>query len=211
MLESLLNLLQDSSLSLWGPFFLLLLCGVGLPLPEDIVLAVAGMLAQDDGRSWITTACLMYFGVLGGDSIIFLLGRRYGQRLLAWEFTHHLFPPRKQQKVSRLFHRYGSVVLLIARFLPGLRAPIFSSAGAMRISFLKFLMLDGLAALVSVPVFVWLGHWLWLNFNDDIKKLNAALSLTESYTGWLAVALVLGAALTWWIRSRRRKAEPNQE
>src|SRR5215210_3327492 len=100
MLEPLLDLLQESPLSLWGPFLLLLLCGVGLPLPEDIVLVVAGMLAKDDSRPWAPVAVLMYVAVLAGDSLIFLLGRRYGARLLAWEGTHHLFPPRKQARIQ---------------------------------------------------------------------------------------------------------------
>ncbi len=204
MLEPLLLLLQESPLSLWGPFILLLLCGIGLPIPEDIILVVAGMLAQDDGRSWIPTAVLMYFAVLAGDSIIFFLGRRYGSRLLAWQGTHHLFPPPKQARVQRLFDRYGSVVLLIARFLPGLRAPIFSSAGAMNVRYLKFISLDGLAAIVSVPFFVWFGHWLWAKFDDDIQKLNAAMSHSQWYSMWIAVAVLVVAAMIWRFRPRTR-------
>jgi membrane protein DedA with SNARE-associated domain len=204
MLESLLSLLQESPLSLWGPFFLLLLCGIGLPLPEDIVLIVAGMLAQDDGRYWVLTAVLMFFGVLAGDSTIFLLGRRYGARLLAWERTHYLFPPHKQARVQRLFDRHGSIVLLIARFMPGLRAPIFSSAGAMKVRYLKFLAFDGAAALVSVPVFVWFGHWLWAKFDDDIHQLNAAMSRTEWYGVSVAAALVVCFLVMWRLRPRQR-------
>jgi membrane protein DedA with SNARE-associated domain len=205
MFESLFSTLQDSSFSLWGPFLLLLLCGMGFPIPEDIVLIIAGMLAQDDGRSWISAACLMYLGVLMGDTIIFMFGRHLGRRLLAWKITHLLFPPRKQARVSHLFRRYGSIVLLIARFLPGLRAPIFCSAGAMRMGYLRFLLADGAAALLSVPVFVWLGHWLWGKFNDDVKRLNAALSQTHRYSIGLAVIIVLGLLLVWWIHSRSRK------
>ena len=49
MLETLLKYFEGSPLSLWGPFFLLLLCGLGLPIPEDIVLLAAGalMVAHD--------------------------------------------------------------------------------------------------------------------------------------------------------------------
>lgn len=205
MLDALLSSFQDSSFSLWGPFLLLLLCGMGLPVPEDIILVVAGMLAMDDGRSWVSTACLMYLGVLVGDALIFLLGRFFGQRLLAWEVTHHLFPPKKQAKVEELFDRYGSFVLLLARFLPGLRAPIFSSAGAMRVGFVRFLVLDGFAALVSVPVFVWMGHWLWSRFNDDVKQMHAALSASHRYVMYGALVIVVGIVAAWWIRYRKRK------
>lgn len=207
MLESLLNALQESPLSLWGPFCLLLLCGVGLPMPEDIVLVVAGMLAQDDGRSWIPAALLMYVGVIGGDMIIFLLGRRYGSKLLAWQGTHHLFPPKKQARVQRLFDKHGSVILFIARFMPGLRAPIFSSAGAMNVSFLKFLALDGFAALLSVPIFVWLGHWLWLKFDDDIQKLSVGMSQAQHIALWVTVALIAGVIIFRQFRPRNRANE----
>jgi membrane protein DedA with SNARE-associated domain len=204
MLEPLLDLLQESPLSLWGPFIILLLCGVGFPMPEDIVLIVAGMLARDDGRSWIPVAVLMYVGVMAGDSTIFLLGRRYGTRLLAWQGTHHLFPPQKQAKVQKLFDRHGSIVLSMARFLPGLRAPIFSSAGAMRVPYLKFAMYDGAAALVSVPIFVWFGDWLWAKFDDDIQKLNAAMSHTEWYALWVAAAILVFGLAMWRVRQRQR-------
>ena len=72
-------------------------------IETDRVQVTAGMLAQDDGRSWIPVAVLMWVGVLAGDSIIFLLGCRFGAKLLAWQGTHHLFPPAKQAKVQALF------------------------------------------------------------------------------------------------------------
>jgi membrane protein DedA with SNARE-associated domain len=54
MFEMLLEHFQGSALSFWGPFLVLLLCGLGLPVPEDIVLLIGrGVLAQIDGRSWM--------------------------------------------------------------------------------------------------------------------------------------------------------------
>ena len=208
MLESLIDLLKESPLSLWGPFLILIICGLGLPLPEDIVLVTAGMLAQDDGRSWIPVAVLMWFGVLLGDSIIFLLGRRFGAKLLAWQGTHHLFPPEKQAKVKALFDRNGATVLLIARFLPGLRAPIFSTAGAMHVSYFRFALMDGLAAVVSVPLFVWFGHWLWAKFDEDIQKLNAAMSKTHWF-GLAVAGVILAVSFGIW-RWRQRYRERNE-
>jgi membrane protein DedA with SNARE-associated domain len=71
MLEHLLEYFQGTPLSLWGPFILLLLCGLGLPMPEDFVLIAAGMLGVIDGHSWIKISVFMYAGVLLGDSMIF--------------------------------------------------------------------------------------------------------------------------------------------
>lgn len=208
MFETLLNYFQNSPLSLWGPFLVLLLCGLGLPIPEDVVLITAGVLGQIDGRSWIEVTALMYAGVLGGDSITFFAGRHVGGWVLTSHWFQRIFPPPKQAKVVDFFDRYGSMGLFIGRFLPGLRAPIFFTAGSMKVPFLKFLFFDGMAALISVPVFVWLGHWLWERFHDDIEQFNETLSQTHEYAGWAAlglVAFVLSGFLVWRRRRRVRK------
>jgi membrane protein DedA with SNARE-associated domain len=205
MFEKLLDSFQGTPLSLWGPFFLLLLCGLGLPLPEDIVLITAGMLGEIDGRTWVRVSMFMYAGVLGGDAMIFFAGRRFGTRLLGTAWFRRIFPPEKQQRVEELFAKHGSAGLFIGRFLPGLRAPIFFSAGSLKVSFAKFLLLDGLAALVSVPVFVWLGHWLWLRFEDDFGQLERALKRTHTFTLWgtLAIVVLLGVGVWLW-KSRNK-------
>ena len=153
MLETLLKYFEGSPLSLWGPFFLLLLCGLGLPIPEDIVLLAAGALTVLDGRSWIEASAVMYAGVMLGDTMIFLAGRFLGQRLMATRWFQRYFSPAKQARVEAQFERFGSMVLFVGRFLPGLRAPIFFTAGSLRTRYLKFFFFDGLAALISVPFF----------------------------------------------------------
>ncbi len=207
MLESLLGLFQGSPLALWGFFLILILCGFGLPIPEDIVLLAAGMLGRDDGRSWLQTSALMYLGVITGDTLIFLAGRHFGSRLLAHRWLQRMLPPAKQARIERLFERYGAMGLFLARFLPGLRAPIFCSAGAMKVRLGKFLLLDGAAALISVPAFVWLGDWLWLKFADDFEQLSATLAQTHEYSLWCTLGLialaVVGGGLWHQFRSRR--------
>jgi membrane protein DedA with SNARE-associated domain len=208
MLEHLLEYFQGTPLSLWGPFILLLLCGFGLPMPEDIVLIAAGMLGVIDGHSWIKVSAFMYAGVLLGDSMIFFAGQRYGTRLLGTAWFQRIFPPAKQGRVEELFAKHGTTGLFIGRFLPGLRAPIFFSAGSLKVSLLKFLLMDGLAALVSVPVFVWLGHWLWLKFADDFAQLEHALKRTHTFTLWgtLVIVVLLVTAVWLWKRRNRKSS-----
>jgi membrane protein DedA with SNARE-associated domain len=208
MFETLLKYFQDSPLSLWGPFLVLILCGLGLPVPEDIVLVVAGVLGVMDGRSWIDISVVMYAGVMIGDSTIFLAGRFFGGKLRNAPRFQRYFPVVKQAKVERLFDRYHSLVLFFGRFLPGLRAPIFFTAGSMKVGYWKFFFFDGLAALVSVPFFVWLGHWLWDEFQDDIVALQHVLSHTHFYTMLVAVVIGTGlliAARIWWRRVHSHK------
>ena len=61
--------------------------------------------------------------------------------------------------VREKFDRYGNRVLFVARFLPGLRAPIYMVAGIThRISYVRFVLLDFAAAIISVPIWVYLGY-----------------------------------------------------
>ncbi|MBL9215534.1 MAG: DedA family protein [Opitutaceae bacterium] len=209
MFETLLKYFQHSPLSLWGPFFVLVLCGLGLPIPEDIVLVTAGALGQNEGRSWIEVSALMYAGVMIGDSTIFMAGRFLGGKLRGARWFQRFFSAKKQAKVEDLFDRYHSMVLFVGRFLPGLRAPIFFTAGSTRVRFWKFFLLDGLAALLSVPFFVWLGHWLWVLFKDDLAELERTLSRTQALGLWVALAVGAAAVVVILVQMRRsaRKGE----
>lgn len=209
MFETLLKHFVGSPWSLWGPFFVLLLCGLGLPVPEDIVLVSAGALGVLDGRTWIEVSVVMYAGVMTGDSIIFLAGRFLGQRLMATRWFQRYLSVKKQAKVEAQFERFGSMVLFVGRFLPGLRAPIFFTAGTLKTRYMKFFFFDGLAALVSVPFFVWLGAWIWVRFGDDIAQLDRALSRTHRYT--TMVALVVGAVLVLVILKQLRRIRAERD
>jgi membrane protein DedA with SNARE-associated domain len=211
MFETLLKYFEGSPLSLWGPFFVLIMCGLGLPVPEDIVLVAAGALGVIDGRHWIEVTALMYAGVMLGDSTIFLAGRYFGARLRNSRWFQRYFSEKKQARVENLFDRYHSWVLFVGRFLPGLRAPIFFTAGSTRVRFWKFFLFDGLAALISVPFFVWLGHWLWVKFQDDIVQLDRVLSQTQAYT--MLTGMLLGAVLVLiiMIQIRRMRARKDSD
>src|SRR3569832_1365885 len=59
-------------------FGLLFACGLGLPLPEDIPLIVAGAFLCTDSKSWIITGIAAWCGIIGGDICLYMMGRRFG-------------------------------------------------------------------------------------------------------------------------------------
>lgn len=203
VLESLLEYFYASPIALLGLLVILLLCGVGLPLPEDVVLMAAGFLAGVKDHSWISASVVMYFGVVAGDSLAFMLGRRIGTPLLTFRWTLRLLPLKKQELIQRLFARYGSFVFFVARFLPGLRAGIFCVAGAMRASYLRFVLIDGAAAVISVPFWVWFGHFLWAKFGDNIGHLTNSISIAHSYSVLVTLSLLAILVLAVWLLWRR--------
>ncbi len=80
-------------------------------------------------------------GVLVGDGLMFTAGRVFGHRILEARFVARVMTPKRYAQVQEKFDKYGTACCFVARFLPGLRTPIFITAGISRkVSYLCFLM-----------------------------------------------------------------------
>ncbi|EMN70595.1 SNARE-like domain protein, partial [Leptospira interrogans serovar Bataviae str. UI 08561] len=141
-------------------FLVLIFCGFGLPVPEDISLVSGGVIAGLGKADPHFMFLVGMAGVLIGDSSVFLIGRIYGVRVLQIPMISRIVTPERFAKVQDKISRYGNWVTFMARFMPGLRMPIYLTAGTSdRISFYRFVILDFLAAIISVPVWVYLGYF----------------------------------------------------
>lgn len=142
--------------------FVLIICGFGVPIPEDITLVSGGIIAgmyPEQVNVHIMLVVSM-FGVLFGDSTMYWLGRIYGARILRVRFIRKFLTVQRLRMVRDKFDQYGNRVLFIARFLPGLRAPIYMVSGiTRRVSYTRFVLLDFFAAIISVPIWVYLGYY----------------------------------------------------
>jgi membrane protein DedA with SNARE-associated domain len=187
----------------------LLLCGMGLPLPEEVPILTSAILSHSGHLRpwWALGACM--FGVMLGDSIMFLLGQRWGPHVLEHRLSRKLLTAERQEKIAKYFERYGAWIIFAARFLPGIRSPLFLTAGSMRVSFWTFFGMDGAAALVSIPTSFWIAYY----FTDKLEEL---LHLRERVHFW-ALLLVAAGLLGWlllhrlwnrWWASAERRAAP---
>ncbi|WP_020648204.1 DedA family protein [Solimonas variicoloris] len=184
-------------------FVVLLACGFGMPIPEDITLVAGGIIAGI-GDANVHLMCLVGLaGVLSGDAVMFWTGRHFGERARQLRWVSWLLTPKRYARIEALYRRHGNRLMFIARFLPGLRTPIYLTAGmTRRVPFWRFLMLDGLAALISVPLWVYLGYfgaenheWLLL----WIRRSKTALAII------LALFLTLLLVYVWRRRTRRQR------
>ena len=181
-------------------FIALMICGAGLPLPEDITLVAGGVIAGLGYANVHAMFALAMFGVLLGDSGIFLLGHYYGSRIRKWRFVARVLTPERYAKVQEKFDRYGNRMLFFARFLPGMRTTVYLTAGTThRVSFARFLIIDTLAALISVPFWVYLGFFGADNHEWLVKWVGRGQSSLWVLVGILAIIL-----LVLWLKHRRR-------
>lgn len=153
----------------------LLVCGLGVPIPEDVTLLAAGVLASAGNISLIGAMMVCFVGVLAGDAFLFFLGRHFGARVFMLPGFRKVFTDARIQSARTRIQKDARMICFVARFLPGLRAPIYLTAGVMHVKPSTFLMQDGLAALVSVPVWVYIGYLFGANLDLLFvlaKKLN---------------------------------------
>jgi membrane protein DedA with SNARE-associated domain len=164
-----LNLLVNffSDYGYFAVFGVLILCGFGLPVPEDISLVAGGVISALGNTNEHIMFAVGMAGVLIGDAVVFTAGLTFGEKILRNRFVARIITPDRYDTVQRQFEKYGKWVVFMARFMPGLRTPIFLTAGvSKRVSFLRFFITDFLAAFISVPVWVYLGFYGASNFDQ---------------------------------------------
>ncbi len=187
-------------------FAALLASGVGFPVPEDVPLIAAGVMAANGGMAvWpASLACGVF--VLMRDCFVFWLGYRYGEGLLENRWAARIVRPKLVHKAQERLRKSQTFVVFTGRFLPGLRGPIFFAAGTSRVKPLLFISVDTFAALISVPVWVWLGYVFADNFDHLINTAKTARVGVLTAAG-LFVAYLL---YRWW-RSRKETAAEEAE
>jgi membrane protein DedA with SNARE-associated domain len=192
----------------FGIVLILFASSFGLPFPEEIVLITSGMVAYmalaeatESGlaptMSPYTIATVCFLAVIISDTLVFALGRRYGLVLLRRGPLKKLLSESNLAKVEKWTHNYGTWACGIFRFTPGLRFPGHFMCGALGISYVRFLSVDGMAALLSVPTQVLLIAF----YGDQIMVYFKTFKV-------FLIAAAAAALIIWIIIKRRQKQDP---
>lgn len=179
-----------------GVFILLFLCGLGIPIPEDIILITGGYIAYlyPDSVNVYMLILISYLGVMLGDSTIFFLGKFLGPQVITLPILKKIFTGKRVATLTQYFISHGAKILFAARFMPGIRSTIFLVAGMTGTSFFKFFLFDGLAAIISVPALVYLSF----HFGEHIDQLKIYIIRMKE-----AAAVVIIAVIIIWVVIRR--------
>src|SRR5205085_12294636 len=92
--------------------------------------------------------------IVVGDILLFVLGRYAGTRLLSHPFVQRRLPPEKVELASRWLRKHGDKVIILSRFTPGMRLPIYVTAGLLRANTGRMIVLFTIAAGLWTPVLV---------------------------------------------------------
>lgn len=189
----------------WGGYpailAILLLCGLGLPIPEEVTLIGSGYLAHLGVLDWRIASVVCVAGILLGDTIVYALGRRFGNSVLRLPVIRHELTPQRLERFDSLFARYGDRAIFFSRFIMGVRLAAYFVAGRQRMPYWKFLLLDLAGALLSGPTSVAIGYY----GGEHIENAFARVRQLNWYV--LAGVAVLVVASVLWTRRRIRRAK----
>ncbi len=198
----------------WGGslviFALLFACGLGLPLPEDIPLLVGGYFVGQGKMNLVVVSVLAWVGIIGGDCVLYWLARRYGMGVTRLPLIGRHVTQTRILWAEQKFERHGIWVVAVCRMFAGVRGAMVVAAGAIRFNFLKFIIADGLAAIVSGGLFVYLGYLAGKHLGS-IADVRKRIQHYEHYvlTGAIVVACLLAAYFIW--RRRKLTSERRQD
>jgi membrane protein DedA with SNARE-associated domain len=184
-----------------GLFLILFIAGLGVPIPEELPIVTGGVLSNQMVLRWWIALPVCIVGVLVGDVVLYWAGHHWGERVLGWRPVRWVLTQAREEQLKAAYRTHGVKIVFTARHVMGLRAAAFLTAGIARIPFWKFLAVDGIAALVSVPF----GFFLAFLFADQVEQVFRDVHRIER---WLTLAALVGMAIWVTILVRRRGRGP---
>src|SRR3990172_9082274 len=157
---------------------------IGIPLPSVPILLAAGALAGGGQLSLPIALGLAALASLLSDVLWYHIGRYGGGSVLALLCRISLTPDSCARRTEEMFSKHGIHSLLVAKFIPGFNTAAPPLAGIFRMPLPRFMLFDGLGALLWAGIFIGLGFL----FSNQIEQIaNYALRLGT----WL-VAVIIG-------------------
>ena len=185
----------------WAVAATLLLENAGVPVPGESVLLLASFLAYTEHD--LQLGLIILVGTVAatlGDNLGYLIGHRGGRRLLERHRRIFHVSDAALARGERLFERHGSVTILFARFVFGMRVIAGPMAGVLRMPWKRFAVFNALGAALWVTVISVVGY----SFGSQWKLL---MHFMKRFDQALVAAFVLAVAVLWW-RSRSKRGKP---
>jgi membrane protein DedA with SNARE-associated domain len=175
--------------------------GIPLPIPGDLFIAAMGFLASTGRASFLPAAAVVTGATVLGSSLLYLLSRHAGRRLLSWAGRWLGYTAERQARLEALLQRHGAVTVVVGRLIPGLRIVMTIVAGALRLDQAVFAVGTLVAGLVWATIYFWLGYLLGAGY----QRLEGPGAIPH----WILLAAV-GVAVTAVVIALRLRARARQ-
>ncbi|HEV7791928.1 MAG TPA: DedA family protein [Pseudonocardia sp.] len=181
---------------------LVLVESFGIPAPGQTILIVAGLSAGAGRLNVVLVATLGFLAAVTGDSIGYWIGRAGGRRLVLRVGRYVFLTEERLDAVERFFTRHGGKIVVVARFVDGLRQFNGVVAGLANMRWWRFLACNALGAAVWAALWTSVGYFA----GRHLDRVYRAVERYETYFLVLLVAVVAVLLGRWIWRRRRARA-----
>jgi membrane protein DedA with SNARE-associated domain len=181
--------------------FLLFVEDFGVPAPGETVLIAASVYAGAGRLNVVAVGLIGFAAAVLGDNVGYAIGR-FGGRALVLRFGRYvMLTGERLDRAESFFTRHGGKIVIVARFIEGLRQANGIIAGITRMPWPRFLAFN------TVGAALWVGTWTAVGYlaGNQIKAIYAQASRYALYL--LAAAALAIAALVIRHRVRRARQE----
>jgi membrane protein DedA with SNARE-associated domain len=189
--------------SAYGPaaLFVLLFLGVfGLPVPDETLLTVAGVMVRDGHLHPATTLAAASLGSMGGITLSYFVGRTFGLGVVD-RFGRWMHVTRDDlARVEAWFEHSGRWVLTFGYFIPGVRHFTAIVAGSSRLPPAVFARYAYSGAVIWSATFITLGWYVGPAWETALARAHRHIGAVVAVI--LALAVVYAFVHRWWLRRR---------
>jgi membrane protein DedA with SNARE-associated domain len=185
----------DQALVAWlaryGPpvlFFAQLFGIFGVPIPDELLLTVAGALVRRGQLHGPTTMAAAICGCIGGITLSYVLGRTVGATALRRMLRVH---EEAFDRTQRWFARFGHWLLTFGYFIPGVRHVTAIAAGSVPLNYQTFARAAYPGAVLWCTVFVSLGYYTGERWERYAVMMRSHLSTAAAIAGAAAVVYLI--------------------
>lgn len=205
-MESLLSGLSQHGYAIL--FAAVLLEAIGIPVPAALALLIAGGACARGSLQFAVALPDALSAMLLADTLMYLLGRRTGWWLLGLLCRLSLNPESCILSSADSFHRRGRLVLIFAKFVPGINTMAPPLAGSMNMRYIQFFGLDFVGTSLYIGTYLSVGFL----FSGAIEAITGVYHRVAHLTGWVVGALVagyVGFQIWSWVKARRLRSAPS--
>jgi membrane-associated protein len=194
----------------WGYaaiFVAVVLGNVGLPVPEETILALSGYLVWDGQLRLSLVLLVGVVSAVAGDNLGYWIGRHYGRGAIERYGHRILVTPERLESVSRFVTRYGPWGVFVARFVAGLRFLAGPIAGATGLSPAPFAVANVLGAVLYVPTVVGVGYAIGYGAGSYVARIRLVVGRVE-HVVLIGAGVFVVAALLWRVARAAHGRQP---
>jgi membrane protein DedA with SNARE-associated domain len=170
------------------------------PFPGDLMLVLCAWYAVSGQLSWPMVLLFSTSGAVAGAWLDHRIGGWLGARLEAKAGHTRLLTVAQLERFEAAYRRWGNILLIGNRFLPGIRGFLFLAAGASRIPLARTLVLGGLSALIWNALLLTAGALITENAEGLVRLVNQYMLVAGALLALAAGALLLRALWRRWRR-----------